>query len=220
MFDFIDTTGPFTRGNGYTDGAAIQGGRTKLDGVLGGGLCSASTTLFNAVARAGLQIDERHNHAYYITRYPVGLDATIWENGGIRKSFRFTNDTAYPVVLRGYYSPGRVTFEVWGVPDGRRAKFSHPDVRNEKQATTYIQYTDALPPGKTKHVEFKTAGFESTVVRTVTDANGVVIHQDTFYSDYVKVDGVYQVGRYPGDPRSGTKVLASEYVKTRPGTSG
>ena len=220
MFDFIDVAGPFNRGNGYTDGAAIQGGRTRLDGVLGGGLCSASTTLFNAAARAGLQIDERHNHSYYIDRYPVGLDATIWMNGSIRKSFRFTNDTAYPILIRGYYSPGRVTFEIWGVPDGREVAVSRADVQDEKPGANFIVYTDSLPAGVTEQVEFKATGFESTVIRTVRDANGTLLHEDTFYSDYIKVDGIYRVGRYPGDPRDGTKIPASEYVRSGPPTEG
>ena len=42
-------------------------------GAMGGGICSASTTMFNAAANSGLQIDERHAHFYYISRYPVGL---------------------------------------------------------------------------------------------------------------------------------------------------
>ncbi len=124
QFDFIDVAGPFTKRNGYSDGAAIVHGEIKEDGVLGGGLCSASTTLFNAVARAGFQIDQRHNHAFYIPRYPVGLDATIWENGRTRKSMQFTNDSEYPILIRASYSYGRVTFQVYGVPDGRKAKFA------------------------------------------------------------------------------------------------
>jgi vancomycin resistance protein YoaR len=174
-------------------------------------LCSASTTLFNAVARAGLQIDERHNHSYYIDRYPVGLDATIWMNGSIRKSFRFTNDSTYPVLIRGSYSPGRVTFEVWGVPDGRTVEFTEADVQNEKEGQNLVMYTDALPPGEVEHVEFKATGFESTVMRTVRDTNRAVIHEDTFFSDYIKVDGIYRVGRFPGDPADGTTIPASEY---------
>lgn len=213
MFDFIDAAGPFNRGNGYTDGAAIQGGRTRLDGVLGGGLCSASTTLFNAAARAGFQIDERHNHSYFINRYPVGLDATIWQNGAVRKSFRFTNDTQFPVLIRASYSPGRVTFEIWGVPDGRTVDFSRADVRNEKEGGSFVIYTDELPAGRSERVEFKTTGFESTVTRTVRAANGGVLHEDTFYSNYSKVDNIWRVGRFPGDPPHGTRIPASEYSR-------
>ena len=124
------------------------------------------------------------------------------------------------MLIRGYYSPGRVTFEIWGVPDGRSVKFSRADVENEKEGSNFVVYSDALPPGKTEHVEFKATGFESTVVRTVRDANGTVIHEDTFFSDYIKVDGIYRVGRYPGDPRDGTKIPASEYVRSGPPTEG
>jgi vancomycin resistance protein YoaR len=217
MFDFIDAAGPFTRRNGYTDGAAIIHGNTKPDGIVGGGLCSASTTLFNAVLRAGFQIDQRHNHAFYITRYPVGLDATIWENGRTRKSMRFTNDTAYPILIKGAYEHGAVTFSVYGVPDGRKVKFSKPTIKDEQEAKNYVIYTNDLPPGKFEQVEFRSPGFWSSVTRTVRDAAGNVIHKDTFTSDYRNVNGRYMVGRFPGDPRAGTRILASEYV--RPGIS-
>jgi vancomycin resistance protein YoaR len=52
-FDFLAVAGPITVRNGYTDGAAIIHGNSVLDGVLGGGLCSSSTTLFIAALRAG-----------------------------------------------------------------------------------------------------------------------------------------------------------------------
>lgn len=210
-FDFIDTAGPFTRRNGYSDGAAIENGHTKPDGVVGGGLCSASTTLFNAALRAGFQIDERHNHSFYISRYPVGLDATIWENGATRKSMRFTNDSPYPILIRGMYSRGRVTFEIWGVPDGRTVDFSKPRIEHQKVAENYVEYTDDLEPGVAEHVEFRADGFDSWVTRTVRNAQGAVIHEETFYSDYIKVNGVYKVGRYPGDPKAGTRIPANEY---------
>jgi vancomycin resistance protein YoaR len=212
QFDFIDVAGPFTRRNGYSDGAAIENGHTRPDGVVGGGLCSASTTLFNAALRAGFQIDERHNHSFYISRYPVGLDATIWENGATRKSMRFTNDSPYPILIRGSYSRGRVTFEIWGVPDGRTVEFSTPRVEHEKEAENFVEYTDDLEPGVIEHVEYKATGFDSWVTRTVRDAQGVMIHEETYFSDYIKVDGVYKVGRFPGDPKDGIRIPADEYV--------
>lgn len=212
MFDFIDAAGPFTRRNGYDDGAAIRNGRTIFDGILGGGLCSASTTLFNAVARAGFQIDRRHNHAYYISRYPVGLDATIWEYGGTRKTMAFTNDSEYPILIRGLYSHGRVTFEVWGVPDGRTVDFTKPRIEHEREATTMIRYTDELEPGEFKRVEFKVDGFDSWVTRTVRNAQGQVIHEDTWFSDYDRVDGIFELGRSPGDPKAGTEIPAEDFV--------
>lgn len=212
MFDFIDAAGPFTRRNGYDDGGAIRNGRTVFDGVLGGGLCSASTTLFNAAARAGFQIDRRHNHAYYIGRYPVGLDATIWEYGGTRKTMAFTNDSDYPILIRGLYSRGRVTFEIWGVPDGRTVDFTKPVIEREREATTKIRYTDELAPGEFKRAEFKVDGFDSYVSRTVRSAQGAIMHEDTWYSDYDRVDGIFDLGRSPGDPSAGTTIPVEDFV--------
>ena len=62
--------------------------------MLGGGLCSASTTLFNAALRAGFEMHARRNHAYYIDRYPVGLDATIWISGSYVQTMSFANARA------------------------------------------------------------------------------------------------------------------------------
>ena len=217
QFDFIDHAGPFTERNGYTDGAAIVNGKTQIDGILGGGLCSSSTTLFNAVMRAGLQIDARDNHSYYISRYPVGLDATIWMNGNIRKTIAFTNDTPYPLLLVAKNAWSKVTFEVWGVSDGRTVDLSKPDVQNKKEADTFMLYTDDLPAGETLQTEFEATGFNSTVVRVVKDADGNVPHENTWYSDYDRVNGIIKVGRAPGDPRAGTKIPYAEWKAAQNG---
>ncbi len=204
VFDFVAIAGPISEENGYTSGAAIINGNTKLDGVLGGGLCSASTTIFNAAARAGFEIGARRAHAYYIDRYPVGLDATIWINGDYVQTVSFTNDSDYPILIRGINRPGKVTYEIYGVPDGRRVDFSAPQVRDESTAWTRIEYTDDLLPGQTERVEFPFDGFKALVTRTVTDATGRLLHEDVFRSSYRRVIGHVLRGRSPGDPPAGT----------------
>ena len=217
QFDFIDHAGPFTKRNGYADGAAIINGKTQIDGVLGGGLCSASTTLFNAAMRAGLQIDARHNHSYFINRYPVGLDATIWVNGNIRKTLAFTNDTPYPILIVAKNATTKVTFEIWGVSDGRTVDLSKAEVERKKKADTFMLYTDDLLPGQTLQTEFEAMGFDSTVVRVVKDADGNVLHENTWYSDYARVNGIIKVGRGTGDPRAGTKIPYAEWKAAQNG---
>ncbi len=206
VFDFIDVAGPITVANGYGEGAAIIGGKTKGEGVLGGGLCSASTTMFNAALRAGFDMGARRNHAYYISRYPVGLDATIWISGSYRQTMSFTNDTAYPILIQSINKKRQVTFQVWGVSDGRTVSLSDPVIANERPATSWYQFTDTLAPRQVEQVEYQADGFVSSVVRTVRDANGTIIHEDTYRSSYRRVDGIYLVGRYPGDPAAGTRV--------------
>ena len=55
VFDFVGVAGPITEANGYSDGAAIIHGKTKAEGVLGGGLCSASTTAVQRGVAGGLR---------------------------------------------------------------------------------------------------------------------------------------------------------------------
>ncbi len=206
-FDFLEVAGPITVRNGYTDGAAIIHGNTQLDGVLGGGLCSTSTTLFNAALRAGFDIGARRNHAYYIDRYPVGLDATIWVNGSYAQSMSFVNDSQYPILIRGINRRNSVTFSIYGVPDGRQVHLSQAKVSAEKPAWTkyiYTSDTSIVAPGGRKRIEYAFDGFQSSVGRVVTDANGNVIHDDTFRSAYRRVIGVVYIGWKPGDPPPGT----------------
>jgi PKD repeat protein len=205
-FSFVGVAGPITVGNGYTDGAAIVHGKTKADGVLGGGLCSASTTMFNAALRAGFQMGARYNHAYYISRYPIGLDATIWISGASVKNMTFTNDSKYPIVIKSINKKRSVTFQVWGVSDGRTVRLSDPIITDPTEAQEWYQFTDTLAPRETNRVEFTSDGFNSEVTRTVRDANGNIIHQDTFRSRYKRTDGIILLGRYPGDPPANTKI--------------
>ena len=213
VFNFLDVIGPITSPP-YTAGAAIVNGRTRQD-ILGGGMCSVSTTMFNAAMRAGLDIRIRRNHTYYIDRYPVGLDATVWiASAKSRQTMSFVNDLQYPILIKGINSPGAVTFEIYGVPDGRTVELSEPVITNEEKAQDYYQYTDDLAPGRTNRVEYAVDSYDSVVTRTVRDASGNVLHEDVFKSDYKTITGTVLVGRYPDDPRAGTRVLASVYRAT------
>jgi vancomycin resistance protein YoaR len=209
-FDFWKAIGEVSRAEGYGLGGAIINGRTEPTGALAGGICSCSTTIFNAALRAGLQMGDRRNHYYYITRYPVGLDATVFKSSsGAVQTMRFKNDTDYPLLIRAVNRYGLVRFEIWTVPTGRTVTFTEPRIRDRRSARDTIEYTDSLPAGATKRVEYPADGFRAWVTRTVRDASGAVIHEETYYSNYSAVDGVTLVGRRPGDPPAGTIVFVS-----------
>ena len=210
QFDFLTAIGDVTSPP-YVEGGVLIHGQIKEDGAIGGGMCSCSTTLFNAVMRAGLQIDQRTNHSIYISRYPVGLDATVWESGGSRRTMAFTNDTGYPVLIQGINGRGKVTFEVYGINDGRSVQLSDPVVENLRKAETWLEFTDDLAPGVRRRTQDGYDAFDSSVTRTVRDATGNVIHLDTWTSHYRKLDAVIEVGRYPTDPPAGTRIRPEDY---------
>ena len=201
-FDFWNAIGPVTRAAGYKDGGAIIDGKTEPQGALAGGICSTSTTLFNAALRAGLDMGARRNHFYYIDRYPLGLDATVFQSGsGSVQTMSFTNDTTYPILIRGtgwsVGSKGYVKFVIWSVPTGRTVTFSKPIVKNIRPASDTTVYTTDLKPGVRERLEYPVEGKDVWVTRTVTDANGVVIHRDPYYSHYARITGILRIGKAP-----------------------
>jgi vancomycin resistance protein YoaR len=198
VFDFWQAIGVVSAATGYLPGGAIIDGKSEPTGALAGGICSCSTTLFNAAARAGLEILSRVNHYYYIDRYPLGLDATVFESdSGSVTTMSFRNDTAYPILIRGYTLAGAVKFSLFSVPTGRQVTFSQPTVTNRNPGVETTEYTTSIPAGTTKRLEYPTIGMRVSVTRTVTDAAGVVIHHDVFNSNYARVDGLTLIGRAP-----------------------
>ncbi|MFN2484714.1 MAG: VanW family protein [Candidatus Limnocylindria bacterium] len=193
-FDFWTAVGPVTPERGYGPGGAIINGRSVSTGALGGGICSTSTTLFNAALRAGLEIGARTNHYYYISRYPTGLDATVYMDDTSVVTMSFRNDTPYPIIIRGYNDYGVVRFDLLSVPTGRTVFFTDPIIRNQRAAKDVIEYTDELEPGVQERVEFPHDGMQVWVTRTVTDAGGAVIHQEEYFSDYRVVNGIIRQG--------------------------
>jgi vancomycin resistance protein YoaR len=203
-FDFWQAVGTISRAKGYRQGGAIIDGRTEPQGALAGGICSCSTTLFNAALRAGYKMGARRNHFYYIDRYPLGLDATVFISGsGSKQTMSFTNDTDYPILIRGYKikdgGSGYVRFVLYSVPNGRRVSFSKPIVRNVRPASDTVQYTSSLRPGSAQRVEYPVDGKQVWVTRTVRNRSGKLIHRETYYSNYARITGLTLIGRASAD---------------------
>jgi len=198
-FDWWDAIWPVTPARGFGPGGFIASDHTEPTGALGGGMCSSSTTLFNAAMRAGLDMGARSNHKYYISRYPLGLDATVSITSGGRQTMSFRNDTRGIIFIRGMKiqsgGVGWVRYEIWGIPDGRTVSLSGASVSNVSKATTRTVYVSSLPKGVKEQVEYPSDGMTTSVTRTVRDAKGRVLHRNTWVSRYVLWNGIINVGR-------------------------
>ena len=190
-FEFWGALGEVSFRTGYRLGAAIIGGRTVQDRALAGGICAVSTTLFNAAARAGLEIVSRRPHYYYISRYPLGLDATVSD----AITMRFRNDTDHAILIKAAASGSFVRFDLWSIPNGRTVSWSRPRVTNVVPGRDSTQLTSSLPSGVRERTEYPVDGMDVAVTRTVRNAAGSVIHRDTFVSHYKRMIGVVLVGR-------------------------
>lgn len=114
------TAGRRTKERGFVaDGAIVDG---ELVDEVGGGVSQFATTLFNAAFFAGLPIEEYQAHSFYISRYPVGRESTVYF-GAIDVKIR--NDTSSGALVRTRSAPGSVTVELYGNNGGRQVTARH-----------------------------------------------------------------------------------------------
>ena len=94
--------------------------------VLGGGVSQTSTTLYNTVIRAGLDVVERTRHSIPSSYIDMGLDTTVnLPPPEPVIDLKFRNNRNSPIYIRAYYANKRIYFEVYGepLPDGQRYEF-------------------------------------------------------------------------------------------------
>ncbi|WP_273124667.1 VanW family protein [Metabacillus sp. HB246100] len=106
-FYFNLVVGERTPERGYQKAMEIVD-KEFVEGI-GGGICQTSSTLYNAVANAGLEIIEVHSHSRSIGYVPAGKDATVSWNG---PDFKFMNNKDYPVMLKTIVDRSAGTIEV------------------------------------------------------------------------------------------------------------
>ncbi|MDQ4149079.1 MAG: VanW family protein [Actinomycetota bacterium] len=202
LFSLNGTTGPRTPGNGYQEAQIILDG--ELVPGIGGGVCQVATTLFNAVFTAGLDVVERTNHSLYISKYPLGRDATV--NYGAQ-DLRFRNDTPFGLLLKASVSPKGMTINIYSSPLGRTVQETTSERRNPKEPPVKYVPDPTLPSGVEKVEELGSPGFDVTVTRQVT-AGGRTLHSDTFVSKYSPWKRIIRKGTGPAAPPSATDSTA------------
>ncbi len=182
-FSFNEATGERTMAKGYLEAGAISSGQS-IDEV-GGGICQVSSTLFNAVARADLEVVERSPHAWPSTYVDRGEDATVnWPN----LDFKFKNNTEAPIFIITYYNDRQMSAEIWGLAldqgvtidlESRVVKTIEPPYE-----VKYVQNTE-LPFGTSQEKVKARTGY---VVETykVWYLNGQETHRELFHTSNYK----------------------------------
>lgn len=113
IFSCNETLGVRNKKNGWKNAGAYEGGETVQQA--GGGVCQLSSTLYNAVLKADLEIVERRNHSMKVSYIDQGLDATINSVGNII-DFKFKNNTDGNIIIISYTNENKVYFEIYGKP--------------------------------------------------------------------------------------------------------
>lgn len=109
-FSYNDVVGERTIAAGYKEAPIYISGRVE-DG-LGGGICQITTTLYNAVVYANLEITDRSNHQFVPSYIGAGLDATVYY-GSV--DFKFKNNRNYPIKIISSVEGGVAYFKILGL---------------------------------------------------------------------------------------------------------
>ena len=136
-FSAYETVSPFTEANGYAMAGSYLNG--EVVDSMGGGICQVSTTLYNAVLRAELNVTERSPHSMTVHYVDLSEDAAI---AGTYKDFKFVNSTEYLIYIEGYTtSDKKITFNIYGkeTRDKKRTISFESQMVSETPATTILQ---------------------------------------------------------------------------------
>jgi vancomycin resistance protein YoaR len=196
-FDFWKAVGDLRDAPGTGPGNAIEGGKITVTGAFGGGICTTSTTLFNAAFRAGMIPLARQNHNEFIDRYPAGLDATVWIVGKTKQTMSFRNDTEYPILITrtvtGNNSKRWLTFKIWSVPNHRKATVTNTVIQPGERAVHRTVEDPTKPVGYRFFNNAAVDGAKVWTTVTIYD-HGKVHWKKRYFSNYPAVDGVTVVG--------------------------
>ena len=182
-FSFNEATGQRTTAKGYKSAGAIAAGQSIEE--VGGGICQVSSTLFNAVARADLEIVSRSPHAWPSTYVNIGEDATVnWPN----LDFKFKNNTQSPIFVITYYKNRQMSAEIWGMSLGEGVTIdlkSEVVQKNNPPSDIKYVYNPELPFGSSKTTVKSRTGY---VVETyqIWYKDGVETHRELFHKSTYK----------------------------------
>ena len=189
-FSYNKTLGKRTAEAGYKEAGGFAGG--KVVQTLAGGICQISSTLYDAVVYANLDIVERHNHMFLAGYVGAGKDATVVYGA---YDFKFKNTRKYPIMIKTTIGSGVAKIDIFGIKE---------DVEYEVEISTKVlSYTpfkvireedSSLAPGKEKVVQNGMNGCKSITYK-ILKLNGKEVSRTVLSSDtYDAMNKIIKVG--------------------------
>ena len=203
-FSFNKALGPTTLKDGYKMAWGIISTPTGHETIPSeaGGICQVSTTLFQAALAAGVKIDQRTEHLYWMPRYgkpplgKTGLDSTVDGSGSPDTlDFKFTNTTPNWLAVEARTDAMNLYFALWGTKTGWRVEVGEPVITNvvKTDPTVRRQYDESLRPGEEVWAEVAQDGFDVSVTRKVWDGDRL-LDQYVAKSRYRPANNVVRYG--------------------------
>ncbi|OMQ14074.1 vanomycin resistance protein VanB, partial [Modestobacter sp. VKM Ac-2676] len=173
-FSLNGYTGPRGTAQGYVPAAVISGG--ELSQAVGGGISQFATTMFNAVFFAGLEDVYHKPHSFYISRYPAGREATVYEG---QIDLKWRNDTDTGIYVQTEWVPGSLTVTFWGTK-----YYDIQSISSERRNLRAPAQQEKIDDGNCTPQSGST-GFDITVTRVFQDLDtGADLRRENFQTRY------------------------------------
>lgn len=185
-----DSMGSRNAANGYLEAGSYLNGETVES--YGGGVCQVSTTLYNAVILAELEIVERSSHSMIVDYVKPSMDAAISE--GVL-DLKIKNNTEAPIYIEGITKGGNLTFTVYGKeyrPANRKVSYVSETLSTTDPGKKFVATNE--PVGTYKKAVSAHMGIKAKLWKVVTE-NGVEVSREQFNkSSYKASPATYHVG--------------------------
>lgn len=184
---------PFTAANGYqTAGAYLNG---KVVDSIGGGVCQAATTLYNALLKAELEIVERHPHSMIVSYAEPSMDAAISDG---YKDLKFKNNTEAPIYIESYTVGRTIYFRLYGEETrdlaNRKVEYQSEVIETIQPGADIETKDNSLPVGY-RHVEQSAhIGYKAKLWKIVYENGEQVSKEQVNYSSYAAQPAYVVVG--------------------------
>ena len=178
-FSFNQVVGKRTPEAGFKPATAYSGGKVVQE--YGGGICQVSSTLYNAVLYANLEITERTNHGYKPSYVDPGLDATVSWGG---PDFKFTNNRDYPIRIVCDTSNKILNIYIYGL----RRDTDYKVVLDAQYVSTVnfktvYQKDSSLASGQSRVIQSGSNGCKTATYKYLYDANGTLVSSECISRD-------------------------------------
>lgn len=189
VYSFNKLIGDTTPEKGYKEAPIIK--NDKIEPGYGGGICQVSTTLHNAVLRAGIIPIQRMHHSQPVAYVVKGTDATVFYNS---IDYKFKNTLNYPIYIEGYTLNNEIVFKVYSNSSLKNNRYEIVS-KDYKKIPRKIKYIKDVKLDEGEKIVDKSGsdGYKVKVFR-ITYANGIKVNENLIYDDFYKpVDKIVKI---------------------------
>ncbi len=200
FFSFNKVVGPRSQEAGYKLAPTIL--NNEFIDSLGGGVCQVSTTLYNTLLQADLEVLQRSSHSLTIKYVPLGQDAAVAYGG---KDLKFKNNLSSALIIKTSVSGNKLTVKLFGDTSLRKTVKIINSIIKEYPYKVVYKEDLTKPKGKQVVDQKGVKGYRVTSKMLIYQGNNLISKKSLPSSYYSPLDEIILVGTKPsgGQPVSG-----------------